>query len=110
VDLTWVTTSPKLPPLQYSVYVTDAQGRMVAQRDGPLGRWPDELESAWAAGEMLRQRVRLQLPAGAEPGSYRVQVGLYTPEGGEGLPLAVNGVPDSAGRYLLSKGKEVSQP
>ena len=110
VDLTWVTTSPKLPPLQYSVHVTDAQGGTVAQRDGPLGRWPDELESAWAAGEMLRQRVRLQLPAGAEPGSYRVQVGLYTPEEVECLPLTVNGVPDSAGRYLLSKGKELSQP
>jgi hypothetical protein len=108
VDLAWVTTSLELPQQQYSIQVTDAQGRMVAERDGPLGRWPDAPKSAWVAGEMLRQRVRLQLPTGAELVPYRVYAGLYTSEKVEWLPLTVNGVPDSAGLYLLSKDKAVN--
>jgi hypothetical protein len=110
VDLAWVTTSFRLSPLQYSIYVTDAQDKIVAQRDEPLGRWPDEPASAWAAGDLLRQRVRLPLPADAERGPYRIYVGLYTPETVERLPLTLNGVPDPGGRYLLMKGEEVDQP
>jgi hypothetical protein len=110
VDLAWATAAPRLPSLQYFVHVVDAQGKMVTQRDGPLGRWPDEPESAWAAGELLRQRVRLQLPAGAEPGPYRIYIGLYTPETVERLPLTVNGVPDPSGRYLLATDQGISEP
>ncbi len=110
VDLAWATTASKLPPLQYFVHVTDAQDKIVAQRDGPLGRWPDEPESAWGAGELLRQRARLQLPAGMESEPYQIYVGLYTPEKAERLPLRVNGVPESDGRYRLAAGEWVSQP
>lgn len=110
VDLVWVTTAPKLPPLQSFVHVTNAQDTIVAQRDGPLGRWPDEPESAWGAGELLRQRVRLQLPVDAGSGPYRVYVGLYTPETGQRLPLTVAGVPDPGGRYLLAANEGAGQP
>ena len=56
IELVWATSSPRPAPLQYFVHVIDAQGKLVAQRDGALGRWPDEPESAWAAGSLLRQR------------------------------------------------------
>jgi len=101
VDLAWVTTATKPPPLQYFVHVTDAQGNMVAQRDGPLGRWPDEPESAWTAGSLLRQRVRLQLPPSTDLASCRIYVGLYTLPTLERLPLTVNGAPRADNRYPL---------
>jgi hypothetical protein len=110
VDLAWATTSPRPAPLQYFVHVTDAQGKLVAQRDGPLGRWPDEPESAWGAGSLLRQRVRLQLPAEAAQGPYQIYAGLYTPEGAERLPLTVNGVRNADGRYLLATDQVGVQP
>jgi len=101
VDLAWVTTSSKLPPLQYFVHVTDGQGRLVAQHDGPLGRWPDQPESGWAAGSLLRQRIRLQLPPEEQSGPYRIFVGLNASQTGERLPLKVNGATlDDA--YLLT--------
>ena len=77
-----------------SFIVTDAQGNLVAQRDGPLGRWPDEAESAWTAGSLLRQRIRLPVPSmrsGAVTGAYQIYVGLYTLQTLERLPLKVNG-------------------
>ena len=104
VDLVWATTAPKLAAVQYFVHVTDAQGNLVAQRDGPLGRWPDEPESVWTAGSLLRQRIRLRVPStrpGAATGSYQIYVGLYTPQTVERLPLKVNGAATPEDRYLL---------
>ena len=104
VDLVWATTAPKLAAVQYFVHVTDAQGNLVAQRDGPLGRWPDETESEWTAGSLLRQRIRLRVPStrpGAATGSYQIYVGLYTPQTVERLPLKVNGAATPEDRYLL---------
>ena len=86
----------------------DAQGKLVAQRDGALGRWPDEPESAWAAGSLLRQRVRLQLPPmppSAEERSYQIYVGLYTPQTVERLPLTMNGAVVADNRYPLTLRK-----
>jgi hypothetical protein len=104
VDLVWATTAPKLAAVQYFVHVTDAQGNLVAQRDGPLGRWPDEPESVWTAGSLLRQRIRLRVPSmrpGAATGSYQIYVRLYTPQTVERLPLKVNGAATPEDRYLL---------
>ena len=70
VDLVWATTAPKLAAVQYFIHVTDAQGNLVAQCDGPLGRWPDETESEWTAGSLLRQRIRLRVPS-TRPGPRR---------------------------------------
>jgi hypothetical protein len=104
VDLVWATTAPELAAVQYFVHVTDAQGNLVAQRDGPLGRWPDEPESVWTAGSLLRQRIRLRVPStrpGAATGSYQIYVGLYTPQTVARLPLKVNGAATPEDRYLL---------
>jgi hypothetical protein len=104
VDLVWATTAPKLAAVQYFFHVTDAQGNSVAQRDGPLGRWPDETETEWTAGSLLRQRIRLRVPStrpGAAAGSYRIHVGLYAPQTVERLPLKVNGAATPEDRYLL---------
>ena len=104
VDLVWATTATKLAAVQYFIHVTDAQGNLVAQRDGPLGRWPDETESEWTAGSLLRQRIRLRVPStrpGAATGSYQIYVGLYTPQTVQRLPLKVNGAATPEDRYLL---------
>lgn len=53
--------------------------------------------SAWGAGEMVRDRFDLEIPADAPPGLYDLQVGWYHPEslerlavgGGDSLRIAV---------------------
>ncbi|MGQ9598503.1 MAG: glycosyltransferase family 39 protein [Anaerolineae bacterium] len=43
--------------------------------------------SAWGAGEMVRDRFTLTVPADAPPGLYDVQVGWYDPASGERLSV-----------------------
>jgi len=38
------------------------------------GRYPTQ---AWGAGELVRDRHTLSLPAGLAPGAYRLIVGMY---------------------------------
>ncbi len=44
--------------------------------------------SAWAAGDRLRARYTLALPATAPPGIYRIEVGVYDKDTYERLPVA----------------------
>jgi hypothetical protein len=43
--------------------------------------------SAWGAGEMVRDRFSLTLPAAAPPGLYRLEIGWYDPASGERLDV-----------------------
>ena len=66
---------------------------MIAQRDGSLARWPDEVEATWPEGGLVRQHVRVPLsPPGTDLASARVNVGLYNAQDGQRLALTVDGV------------------
>lgn len=79
-------------PLDYSVsvFLTDEEGRQVAQHDSsPLeGEAPT---SAWQPGEVYYDAHRLHVPADLAPGTYRLGVRVYWYGDGEPLPVSEDG-------------------
>jgi len=76
VDLLWQAVEAPAEPLVIVVQLQDAGGRVVAGLEAqPLaGRYPTQ---NWAAGELVRDRHTLSLPADLVPGAYRLIVGAY---------------------------------
>jgi hypothetical protein len=76
VELLWQAAEAPGEPLVVVVQLQDAAGRVVAGLEAqPLdGRYPTQ---GWAAGELVRDRLTLTLPADLAPGAYRLIVGLY---------------------------------
>lgn len=103
LDLLWRALAGP-PQAKVFVHVADASDAMVAQQDLLLSPLPNSPESSWAAGDLLRQRVQLDLPGAHPPDELRVYIGLYHPETGQRLALMAGDetVPD--GRYRLAIG------
>ena len=72
----WQAADAAGEPLVVVVQLLDGRNRPVAGlEEEPLGgRYPTQL---WAAGELVRDRHTLALPADLAPGSYRLIVGVY---------------------------------
>jgi 4-amino-4-deoxy-L-arabinose transferase-like glycosyltransferase len=67
------------------VHLVDLDGQLAAQRDSePVGG--SRPTSTWAAGEPVKDRVGLLLPADLTPGLYELVVGMYDPATLERLP------------------------
>ena len=68
------------------IHLTDAQGNLTAQFDGPAlaGLQPT---SSWNANALYIDRRQLDLPAELSPGNYLFRVGLYSFSNGERLPF-----------------------
>ncbi len=75
-------------PESYTVFVhlTDASGHVVATADSPpsQGDYPTD---RWAAGEKVRDRHTLKIPADLAPGNYSIEIGMYTRSTGARLPI-----------------------
>jgi 4-amino-4-deoxy-L-arabinose transferase-like glycosyltransferase len=80
----------------YSIFVhlVDAGGHIVGQRDQLPGNGEFPTTS-WIAGEYLTDRYVLPVHPETPAGTYRVEVGLYTPQDGVRLPVF-----DELGRRL----------
>ena len=76
VELLWQAAEAPGEPLVVVVQLQDAAGRVAAGLEAqPLdGRYPTQ---NWAAGELVRDRHTLTLPADLAPGAYRLIVGVY---------------------------------
>jgi uncharacterized membrane protein len=76
VELLWQAVEAPGEPLVVVVQLQDAAGHVVAGLEAqPLdGRYPTQ---AWTAGELVRDRHTLSLPADLAPGAYRLIVGAY---------------------------------
>lgn len=74
--LLWRAVQAPGEPLVVVVQLQDATGAMVAglEEEPVGGRYPT---LSWAAGELVRDRHTLTLPADLRPGSYRLIVGVY---------------------------------
>jgi hypothetical protein len=101
VDLFWMVNDAP-PDLTVFVHVTGPDGAVVAQWDEPLGgiyRPP----SRQTPGLLLRQRVRVPLPADLPAGDYPVLVGLYAPGHADAplIPADVDGPRVSAGTMTI---------
>jgi hypothetical protein len=103
LDLLWRALAGP-PQAKVFVHVVDASGAIVAQQDVLLSPLPNSPASSWAAGDLLRQRVQLDLHGPPPPDGLRVYIGLYYPETGQRLALMAGDetVPD--GRYRLDIG------
>ncbi len=68
------------------IHMTDTQGNLVAQFDGPAlaGLQPT---SRWHSNAVYIDNRQLNLPAELAPGSYLLRIGLYDFKSGERLPF-----------------------
>jgi hypothetical protein len=76
------------PERDYTVFVhiLNSDGELVAQHDSmpQNDAWPT---TQWLAGSLVGDTHVVPLPADLPPGTYHVQVGLYTWQTGERLPM-----------------------
>jgi hypothetical protein len=86
VELLWQAASAPGEPLVVVLQLLDAQGQVVAGlEEEPLrGRHPTQ---SWAAGEIVRDRHTLAVPAGLASGAYRLVAGVYRAADRARLPL-----------------------
>jgi hypothetical protein len=100
LTLDWRARAPVATSYTVFVHVVDAQGRIVAQQDGPprAGKYPT---TAWDPGEIVPDTRTIPLPS-LSPGRYAVLVGLYDPGTGVRLPTSGSGslAPDDAVRVF----------
>lgn len=74
------------------VHLLNADGAVVAQRDTP----PQDVScllptSNWRQGQLVFGPFNTPIPANAPPGTYKVELGLYSPDTGERLPVSGSG-------------------
>ncbi len=86
------------------LHMTDQQGELVAQFDGPpfAGLLPT---SQWKPNSLYIDSRELELPSGLAPGDYLLRIGLYSFESGERLPF----IPDDSGQRDFEGGQLVAQ-
>jgi len=86
LDLYWQCISPVEQDYTVFVHLLDSAGHLVAQVDTPPqnGTYPT---SAWRSGEMIKDPYHLLIPRGLVPGTYSIEVGLYTAANMKRVPV-----------------------
>jgi hypothetical protein len=76
VTLYWEAQQPPKDNYMVFVHLLDADGRLVANHDGPPvdGRYPTR---AWLPGQVVSDTHRIVLKPDVPVGTYRLQVGMY---------------------------------
>ena len=94
MTVVWQALSTSKIDLVRFVHAVGADGRPVAQRDGPPcdGACPT---TSWLPGEVLTDTLVLQVPDGVAPGAYPLAAGWYAPATGSRLAAL-----DKAGQAL----------
>ena len=72
--LTWQAIREESRDLTVFVHVEDANGQVVAQTDRPPAGYPT---TEWRAGEIVVDRIMVDLPSSMATGDYLVTAGLY---------------------------------
>lgn len=103
VYLYWQTTQPVTGWVKVFVHVMDEAGQLVAQHDGIPALWTYPT-AKWAVGETVVDFHPVLFETSLPPGSYTIQVGLYTEEAGRIPVLDSSGAPagDSATLQTLT--------
>ncbi len=80
VELQWSTTAPIATDYTVFIHVLDENGNLVAQSDlQPGGGYAPT--SHWPIGQPIMDRQGVVLPPALSPGTYRIVIGLYGPDG-----------------------------
>jgi hypothetical protein len=89
VRLAWAIQRPAERHFVVFVHLLAAEGPPVAQSDSPpaTGNYPT---TSWIGGTAFVDTVRLTVPAGTPPGTYRVMAGLYDAATIRRLPVRVD--------------------
>ena len=106
LSLTWEVLQPLRPLHHIFVHVADAQGKIVAQQDGPPisddGQAPT---GGWRTGEYVTTQHSISLPPQTEPDEsvdpYEFRIGLYDPKSGVRLPAFLGGEPSGDTAVLV---------
>ena len=92
IDLTLYWRALKTPGDDYTVFthLLDAASVQRGGKDNPPvnGTYSTSL---WIEGEVIEDIYTIPIPAGAPPGEYTIEVGLYRFDTGERLPLSSGG-------------------
>ncbi len=78
VEARWQTAEPVQDSFVVFTHILDADGNLVAQRDGIPGGGLFPL-TEWEPGETITDRYVVQLPADLPAGEYDILIGLYEP-------------------------------
>jgi len=105
LTLTWQLAAPVTADVSAFMHLRDAAGHNVAQADGQPVWFGPRPFSAWTPGQPGADRRNLELPAGLEPGLYKLVVGIYDPVTGERLPLASGGDEATVGTMTVARSK-----
>jgi hypothetical protein len=103
ISLIWRSAVESIPA-SYTVFLhlEDEQGQILAQGDGlPAGGFRPT--TSWRQDEVIVDDHTIQVPAGLEPGTYSLWVGLFDPNTNERLPIFVDGVQQPDDRLLLKR-------
>ena len=73
--LLWQVSGDLRPPIASFVHVLDEDGQPYTQYDG----WGTAVRGL-EIGDVIVHYVRIPIPAGTQPGTYRLQLGLYSPD------------------------------
>lgn len=90
LTLHWRDIAPVDGDYTVFVHILNSSEKVVAQHDQPPagGRRPT---SAWLPGDTILDHYTLVLPVGMPAGTYAIEVGMYSPNTGERLPITQNG-------------------
>jgi hypothetical protein len=83
LDLIWQPLQSVHYPFKVFNHVLDAQGQLAAQQDD----WTHPLMTCWAPGAYYLDRHTIPLDPNVAAGQYTLNVGLYSPETGERVPV-----------------------
>ena len=92
VALHWEALAPVAVRYKVFVHLVDAAGVIVAQRDSEPGGGA-RLTTGWAPGEGVTDLYGLLIPPDTPPGDHVLRVGMYALDGGERLPVTLDGQP-----------------
>lgn len=86
IDLFWRAEGIPSESLTVFAHLVDSSGRVIADADSPpsSGLYPTD---KWRAGESVRDRHILKIPADLAPGNYTIEIGMYRPPNGIRLPI-----------------------
>jgi mannosyltransferase len=105
--LFWQASQPVEQRFKVFTHLLDAQSHIVGQRDSePVGG--TRPTTTWQDGEIIVDNYGLLVLPGTPPGENQLEIGMYSLETGERLPVSQDGAP--LGDRVLLEQIQVLQP